>query len=109
ASARAAGLTTSVDAASAAPLMAHGGFLHWVRGVDLLIANADEAFALAGPGEPPEQASKLAYAVGGPAVVKMGRNGALWAGPAGVVHMPVQPAHVVDATGAGDAFAAGLL
>lgn len=109
ASARSAGLTTSVDAASAAPILAQPGFLDWVRGVDLLIANQDEASALAGGGEPTEQASKLAYAIGGSAVVKLGRNGALWAGPAGVVHMPVEPAHVVDATGAGDAFAAGLL
>ena len=109
ASARAAGLTTSVDAASAAPILTQPGFLDWVRGVDVLIANEDEATALAGPGEPAEQASKLAYAIGGSAVVKLGRDGALWAGPGGVVLMPVEPAHVVDATGAGDAFAAGLL
>jgi ribokinase len=109
ASARGAGLTTSVDAASAAPLLAQHGFLDWVLGIDLLIANEDEAMALAGPGEPGEQASKLAYAVGGSAVVKLGREGAIWAGPAGVVHMPIEPVHMVDATGAGDAFAAGLL
>ncbi|HCT78417.1 MAG TPA: ribokinase [Micromonosporaceae bacterium] len=127
ASARAAGLRTSVDAASAAPLAMlardHGGshpgdgspaeifpgFLDWIHNVDLLIANADEAQALAGYGDPGEQAAKLAYAIGGAAVVKLGAHGALWAGPEGLVHMPVEPVHVVDATGAGDAFAAGLL
>ncbi len=109
ASARAAGLTTSVDAASAAPIRAQPGFLEWLGEIDILIANEDEATALAGPGDPAEQASQLAYAIGGSAVVKLGREGALWAGPAGVVHMPVEPVHVVDSTGAGDAFAAGLL
>lgn len=109
ASARAAGLTTSVDAASAAPLTAHPGFLDWIHDVDLLIANADEAHALAGYGDPGERAAKLAYGIGGAAVVKLGAHGALWAGPEGLVHMPVEPVHVVDATGAGDAFAAGLL
>ncbi len=84
-------------------------FLAWVHGVDLLIANADEAQALVGPGDPGAQAMRLAGAVGGAAVVKLGPCGALWAGQEGVIHMPIEPAHVVDATGAGDAFAAGLI
>lgn len=120
ASARAAGLRTSVDAASAAPLHAvtteliEDGitghpFLDWVRGVDLLLANADEAAALAGPGTPAEQAMAMSYAIGGDVVVKLGPHGAIWAGPAGVVHVPGEPVPIVDATGAGDAFAAGLL
>lgn len=109
ASARSAGLSTSVDAASAAPLRANPGFLHLVHGVDLLIANADEARALAGPGEPDELAAKLAQAIGGSAVVKLGRDGAVWAGIGGVARVPIEPVPEVDATGAGDAFAAGLL
>ncbi|WP_020523570.1 carbohydrate kinase family protein [Catelliglobosispora koreensis] len=109
ASAKASGLRTSVDAASAAPLASAEGFLEWIRGVDLLIANADEATALAGAGDPADQAVKIAYAIGGNAVVKLGAHGALWAGPKGIVHLPTEPVHVVDATGAGDAFAAGLL
>lgn len=44
--ARAADLTTSVDAASAAPLRAAATFPDWVRGADLLLANADEARVL---------------------------------------------------------------
>ncbi|MDI1464934.1 PfkB family carbohydrate kinase [Catellatospora sp. KI3] len=120
AAARAAGLRTSVDAASAAPLHAvtteliddgptGHPFLDWVRGVDLLLANTDEATALAGPGTPAEQAMALSYAIGGQVVVKLGPFGALWAGPGGVTHLPTEPAPMVDATGAGDAFAAGLL
>ncbi|HEX6500042.1 MAG TPA: sugar kinase [Micromonosporaceae bacterium] len=107
------GATTSVDAASAAPLRRLGGavFLSWVAGVDLLLANLDEARALLGvdPGEPAALAAALARRVRR-AVVKCGAGGAVWA-EAG--HDPVSvPGHdvdVVDVTGAGDAFAAGLL
>jgi ribokinase len=111
ASARAAGLRTSVDAASAAPLRIVGAaaWLDWVRGVDLILANADEAEALVGPGEPDDQAAWLARSLGGHAVVKLGPYGAIWAGPDGLVHVPAEGVHMVDPTGAGDAFAAGLL
>lgn len=48
AGARERGMTTSVDAASAAPLrrVGAGRFLDWVRGTDLLLANRDEATIL---------------------------------------------------------------
>ncbi|MEJ3743550.1 PfkB family carbohydrate kinase [Actinomycetes bacterium KLBMP 9797] len=110
AAARARGLTVSVDAASAAPLRRVGAaaFLTWVRGVDLLLANADEAAVLAGDGAPRAQAAALAE-VARVAVVKCGADGAVWASGSSVVTAPAHPASVVDATGAGDAFAAGLL
>jgi len=108
AAAAARGLTTSVDAASAAPLRG-SPFLDWVRGVDLLLANADEAAALVGPDPPDVLARRLASGVAH-AVVKCGRDGAVWASHHGpVVSAPAEPAEVVDPTGAGDAFAAGLL
>jgi ribokinase len=93
------GLTTSVDAASAGPLRRMGGeeFLAWVRGTDLLLANADEAVEL-----PAELADHVRYAV-----IKRGPLGAVWSPPH--VEVPAEPATVVDVTGAGDAFAAGLL
>jgi ribokinase len=107
AAARERGITASVDAASAAPLRRAAAFLDWVRGVDLLLANADEAAVLAGPGEATAQAKALA-GVARVAVVKRGPDGAVWADPE-VVTDPGRPVPVVDATGAGDAFAAGLL
>jgi ribokinase len=42
-------------------------------------------------------------------VVSLGADGALWAAGDVLVHRPAHPAVVVDTTGAGDAFAAGLL
>jgi ribokinase len=42
-------------------------------------------------------------------VVTLGADGALWASGDVLVHRPAHAATVVDTTGAGDAFAAGLL
>jgi ribokinase len=105
------GLTTSVDAASAEPLRQVGpaAFLRWVRGADLLLANRDEAAVLAGDQQPDDQARALSETVRN-AVVKLGGDGAVFAGPGGVVTVHRSPpVPVVDATGAGDAFAAGFL
>jgi ribokinase len=111
AAARGHGLTTSVDAASAAPLARAGpAFLDWVRGTDLLLANGDEAAALTGASGPAAQARALAGAVAVAAVVKCGAAGAVWASADGtLVEVAAAPVAVVDPTGAGDAFAAGLL
>jgi sugar/nucleoside kinase (ribokinase family) len=105
------GLTTSVDAASAAPLRSVGAqaFLSWVNGCDLLLCNADEADVLAGAAPAEEQARRLTrYARS--VVVKQGAAGATWVSAEGATHT-VMPDHVLvkDPTGAGDAFAAGLL
>jgi ribokinase len=106
------GLTTSVDAASAGPLRRVGGaaFLDWVRTADVLLANLDEARALLSRDAPPEVlAAGLAEHVRY-AVVKLGAQGAVWAGRDGSrERVPARPAQVADPTGAGDAFAAGLL
>ena len=116
--ARAAGMTVSVDAASAGPLASVGPrrFLDWVAGADLLFANRDEALLLADVADPPHAAARILAASVGTAVVKLGADGALAqsqrgefaeTGPA-----PVPPADVptrLETTGAGDAFAAGFL
>jgi ribokinase len=113
------GATTSVDAASAAPLRRLGGprFLDWVRGTDLLLANLDEARALLddpdqpAPLDDPGEAARALTRFVRRAVVKLGPAGAVWAtrdGP--TIAAPAVPvAAAVDPTGAGDAFAAGLL
>lgn len=112
AQARTRGIRVSVDAASAQPLRGVGApaFLSWVRPADVLFTNADEAAVLAGHGPAPEQALALAEAIGGSAVVKLGAQGAFWAFANGDVYAaPAPEVSAVDTTGAGDAFAAGLL
>jgi sugar/nucleoside kinase (ribokinase family) len=107
ATARARGLTTSVDAASAGPLRRVGAeaFLEWVRGAELLLANADEAVALTGSADPATLTGPVRYAI-----VKRGAEGAGWASQgSGTRWIAAEPATVRDVTGAGDAFAAGLL
>ena len=111
AAARERGLTTSVDAASAAPLRAVGpaAFLSWVRGVDLLLANGDEAAALVAAAPGADQARALT-ATARYAVVKLGAAGAVLAGrDTPPVSLPAAEVRALDTTGAGDAFAAGLL
>jgi sugar/nucleoside kinase (ribokinase family) len=104
AAARERGLTSSVDAASAAPLRpVAGAFGDWVRDIDLLLANDDEATVLADGLARPGLVRVAA-------VTKRGAEGATWTGADGArFDTPGVPADVVDATGAGDAFAAGLL
>jgi sugar/nucleoside kinase (ribokinase family) len=109
--AQAAGMTVSVDPSSAAPLRAVGAarFLAWTRGVDLLLANRDEAAVLAGTTDPNQAAQQLGddYRE---VVVKLGADGALWHGGFISASAPAERGvEVVDTTGAGDAFAAGFL
>jgi sugar/nucleoside kinase (ribokinase family) len=108
--ARTAGLTTSVDPASAAPLSTAGAdrFLRWTRGADLLLPNLPEARLLSGQADPRAAAHALARHYTAVAVT-LGPDGALWASADTVVQVPAERTHAVDTTGAGDAFAAGLL
>ncbi len=96
------------------PVPAAGGHLH-LSGYTLLdpgtraagLAALDAAVA-AGCTDPTEAARALTgrHPV---VVVSLGADGALWAAGDVLVHRPAHPVQVVDTTGAGDAFAAGLL
>lgn len=99
AAARAAGLTTSVDP-QVAPAIGPE-FAGWVRGVDLLLPNAEELAALGGE-------AALRDVVGAVAVTD-GPRGARWIDGTGQWAAPAPDVTVVDPTGAGDAFDAGLL
>ncbi len=111
--AREAGMTISIDPASAAPLVACGveRVLGWIGGVDLLLPNLDEARVLTGEEEPEAAARALVgRASVREVVVTLGADGALWTDGREVIRSAA-PAldRVVDTTGAGDAFAAGWL
>jgi ribokinase len=83
--ARGAGMTVSVDPSSWALIRPAA-----IPAVDLLLPNEQEAEVLGERGD---------------MAVKLGAAGARW----GDVHVPAVAVEVVDTTGAGDAFAAGLL
>jgi sugar/nucleoside kinase (ribokinase family) len=108
--ARGSGVTTSVAPGSAALLGELGPerFLRIVAGIDLLVAGAEEARLLTGKDDPVEAARALAGAHALVAVTR-GGEGSLLARGGEVLRIPAVPAEVVDVTGAGDAYAAGLL
>jgi ribokinase len=106
----AAGCTVSVDPASTGPLRNYGvdRWLSDTAGATVLLPNADEALLLTGCADLTDAARALAARH--PVVaVSLGAEGALWASGGVLVHRPAHPTEVVDTTGAGDAFAAGLL
>jgi ribokinase len=107
--ARAAARPVSVDAASAAPLRDHGPqrFLDDI-GRCLLFANRDEATVLTGTADPGAAARTLGLRCG-EAIVKLGVDGACWSDGHDLVRAGGHDVEVVDSTGAGDAFAAGVL
>jgi sugar/nucleoside kinase (ribokinase family) len=97
--AKAAGMTVSVDPSSAALLSP--GFLDLADGADLLVPNAEEAEALGGVRALAERFPEV--------VVKLGADGALWTDGRKEIRIRATDAAAVDSTGAGDAFAAGLI
>lgn len=105
AAARAAGATTSVDPQATGVLTA--GLLRALGGVDLLLPNAEELAALTGSPDPRSAGALLDAA--GAVVVTHGAGGASWVDRAGVRTVTAPAVAVVDPTGAGDAFDAGLL
>jgi len=112
-SARDAGLTVSVGAASAAPLALLGAseFLAMLPAEALLFANEKEAGVLAGrEGAARDLARRLAGS-GREVVVTAGSGEAAWSNGEASASMAAEPLDrpELDTTGAGDAFAAGFL
>jgi sugar/nucleoside kinase (ribokinase family) len=105
------GMTVSVDPSSV-PLLrtvGPGCFLESTRSADLCFPNLEEGALLAGTEDPERIAEGLLSYYSG-VVLKLGPEGALYAGADGVrAHVPAAPARVVDTTGAGDALCAGFL
>lgn len=108
--ARAAGMTVSIDPASARPLALADPdwFLDETRGSAFCLPNLDEARLLTGEDRPSDAAQALA-AVYGEVVVTLGSAGACWTDGQRLLQVPAARVAVVDATGSGDAFAAGFL
>jgi sugar/nucleoside kinase (ribokinase family) len=105
------GIAVAVDAASVGFVEEVGAdrFLEWTRGFSTLFANADEATALAGPGDLDTQMQRLGGTYGR-VVIKLGPAGAAVGNAAGVaLSLPAATVEVVDTTGAGDAFAAAFI
>lgn len=109
--ARGSGMTVSVDPSSI-PMLRDVGpelFLRWTRGADLCFPNLEEGSLLGKERDPDRVAEKLLDHYSG-VVLKLGAEGALFAGADGErVRVPAALARVADTTGAGDALCAGFL
>lgn len=101
AEARASGMTTSVDCAWDAELLARGDLVALLKGVDVFLPNRAEATALE------RHANLESYAP--LVVVKDGAQGATAMRGSEVLSRKVRTVDVVDTVGAGDAFNAGFL
>jgi argininosuccinate lyase len=92
------------------PPAAREGVLDLLPLVDVFLPNEAEAAELTGVSEPLEAARALRAASGGWTVVKLGDSGCLAVGPDGSeLAVPAPNVRVLDTTGAGDTFNAGLL
>ena len=97
--ARARGARIILNLAPAAALPAEA-----LRALDLLVANEHEAAWLAARLGCAAEPVALRAALGVDVAVTLGEAGAAVATSAGLLHVPVFPVHVVDTTGAGDAW-----
>lgn len=77
--------------------------------VDFFTPNEDEAARLTGERDSRIQARQLLQAGCGAAIITRGERGALLARPGQVFEVPAFALPLVDGSGAGDAFAAGLI
>jgi sugar/nucleoside kinase (ribokinase family) len=77
--------------------------------VDLFVPNEDEARALTGEDEPERQAKRLREAGAATVVVTMGAEGSLLVDDERSLHVQAPRVEVVDGSGAGDAYTAGLI
>lgn len=109
--ARRQGVAIGIDPASTGFLDEVGPqtFLDWVRPATWLFANEEEARLLSGESDLEAQMRVLG-AQFAHVVIKRGRLGAAIGGGAGIAHsQPAPMVHVIDTTGAGDAFAANFV
>jgi sugar/nucleoside kinase (ribokinase family) len=109
--ARSKAITVSVDPASTGFLedFGVGRFIEATGDATLIFPNREEAALLTGGSEPDKAAIELSAAYD-LAVVKLGADGALAARDGTItVRAPAVAAHMIDSTGAGDAFAGGFI
>ncbi len=77
--------------------------------VDFFLPNEDEGRALSGQEQASEQAEFFRRAGAGTVVITRGRHGAVMAAGERTTSLPAPRVEVVEASGAGDAFAAGFI
>ncbi len=105
-----AGCIISIDMASYNVVESNNAFLHDIveRYVDIVFANETEAKAFTKISDPKAALEEISSHCK-MAVVKVGKDGSWVKSGSEEYHIPAWPAEPVDATGAGDTYAAGFL
>lgn len=102
------GAVTFVDAVS--PFGKSWAFLRQaLPWTDIFHCNADEAGSLVGEREPVRAAAAIRRLGAKAALVTLGGDGSVAAAAGSVIRLPAFAVRVVDPTGAGDAFSAGII
>lgn len=103
------GLTVTLDPGMSVPQAALDEMRALLPVIDLLLPNLPEAQALTGA-DSPEDCFRALVAAGVRVVaLKLGEKGCLIGGEEGPVHVPAFAVETRDTTGAGDAYAAGII
>ena len=108
--AKAAGCIISLDMASYNVVESNNAFLHDIvdNYVDIVFANETEAYAFTKLDDPEESLNDISGRCR-IAVVKVGKDGSWVKSGDEKYYIPAWPAATIDATGAGDTYAAGFL
>ena len=106
--AKAAGLTVALDPSWDETLIGKPGLLKACAGVDIFLPNAEEAIAITGKADLDAALDVLVEHFSVVAIKRGGRGALLGAGETRI-SAKAPKVHVVDTTGAGDAFNAGLI
>lgn len=103
------GIPISLDPGLAAAERAREALLKALPQIDVLLVNSQEAKALTGRAAPEGGLKELQSLVAGSVYLKLGKEGCWVAIPEGELRLPPLPITALDTTGAGDAFAAGVI
>ncbi len=107
--ARTNGVAISLDTGLEPALLTRAELCRLIEKADICVTGPKEMKALYGVITPEEAAAKLLSLGVRLAAVKLGEGGSLVADQTNSVFCPAFPVEVVDTTGAGDSFSAGLL
>jgi len=106
---RGRGALLSLDVGPEASRLIPRKILHFASQVDILFVNRTESFSLTQERDPRNALRSLLNAGPKEVVLKLGKDGCLILSEGAVKEVPPFQVHVVDSTGAGDAFVAAFL
>lgn len=107
--AQAAGIYTTLDVVESPDMDDPSLLWTCLPHLDIFTCNDQEATRLTGHSDPQQAALDLLAHGAKNVIVKLGERGCMLVDRAGSTTIPASPVRVVDTTGAGDAFMAGLL